>query len=67
MKDALGGNCETIMLCCVSACEKSLRDTLCTLKHGNLARHIKNKPILNEVEHYIVTVLKKLFSFFYII
>lgn len=48
MKDALGGNCETIMLCCVSACEKSLRDTLCTLKHGNLARHIKNKPILNE-------------------
>jgi len=48
MKDALGGNCETIMLCCISPSAKHLRDTLSTLKYGNLARQIKNTPIINE-------------------
>jgi len=49
MKEALGGNCETIMLCCISPAERALRDTLNTLKYGNLARLIKNRPIVNEV------------------
>ena len=57
MKEALGGNCETVMLCCISSMETSLRDTLSTLKYGNLARHIKNKPIVNEVHFYNVKVL----------
>ncbi|XP_066930642.1 kinesin-like protein KIF16B isoform X1 [Clytia hemisphaerica] len=48
MKESMGGNCETIMLCCISPAERALRDTLNTLKYGNLARLIKNKPTLNE-------------------
>jgi len=55
MKEALGGNCETIMLCCISPAERALRDTLSTLKYGNLARLIKNRPIVNEV--FIVGLL----------
>ena len=51
LKDALGGNCETVMLCCVSTSESSLRDTLSTLKYGHLARQIKNSPVVNEVRH----------------
>ena len=49
MKDALGGNSETIMVCCLSPSEKNLHETLNTLKYGNLARHIQNKPQINEV------------------
>ncbi|XP_065644289.1 kinesin-like protein KIF16B isoform X2 [Hydra vulgaris] len=48
MKDALGGNSETIMICCLYPSEKNLRETLNTLKYGNLARHIQNKPQINE-------------------
>ena len=51
LKDALGGNCETVMLCCVSTSESSLRDTLSTLKYGHLARQINNSPVVNEVRH----------------
>ena len=51
MKDSMGGNCETIMLCCISPAERALRDTLNTLKYGNLTRLIKNRPVINEVIH----------------
>ena len=51
MKDSMGGNCETIMLCCISPAERALRDTLNTLKYGNLTRLIKNRHVINEVIH----------------
>jgi len=48
MKDTLGGNCETLMLCCVSSSEKSIQDTVNCLKYGSMVRNIINKPVINE-------------------
>ena len=52
MKDTLGGNCETLMLCCVSSSEKSIQDTVNCLKYGSMVRNIINKPVINEVSRF---------------
>ena len=65
LKDALGGNCETVMLCCVSTSESSLRDTLSTLKYGHLARQIKNSPVVNEVRHLKLMSWSQIFKIFF--
>ena len=49
MKDSLGGNCNTVMLCCISPSDRVLQETLNCLKHGSLARNIINQPVVNEV------------------
>ena len=49
MKETLGGNSESLMLCCISACEKTVQETVNCLKYGSMVRNIINKPVINEV------------------
>ncbi|XP_065056409.1 pleckstrin homology-like domain family B member 1 isoform X1 [Rhopilema esculentum] len=48
MKETLGGNSESLMLCCISACEKTVQETVNCLKYGSMVRNIINKPVINE-------------------
>eukprot|EP00794_Sanderia_malayensis_P011257 gene11257-12437_t len=48
MKDTLGGNCESMMLCCISPSEHCVQETVNCLKHGSMVRNIINRPIVNE-------------------
>ncbi|OAF72115.1 hypothetical protein A3Q56_00110 [Intoshia linei] len=47
LKDSLGGNSHTLMICCISPASSNIDETLNSLKYASRARHIKNKPILN--------------------
>lgn len=53
MKETLGGNCETLMLCCITECEKSVQETVNCLKYGSMVRNVINKPVINEVSEHI--------------
>ncbi|EPY50306.1 kinesin-like protein Klp8 [Schizosaccharomyces cryophilus OY26] len=50
LRDALGGNCRTVMLACVSPCD--FDDTFSTLRYAEAARKIKNISILNVKKSY---------------
>ncbi|KAI8784176.1 kinesin-like protein KIF27 isoform X1 [Biomphalaria glabrata] len=47
LKDSLGGNAKTLMICCVSPSSSSFDESLNSLKYANRARNIRNKPIIN--------------------
>ncbi|KAL5007225.1 hypothetical protein ScPMuIL_016031 [Solemya velum] len=47
LKDSLGGNANTLMICCISPSLSSFDESLNALKYANRARNIKNKPIVN--------------------
>ncbi|KAH9519223.1 Kinesin-like protein kif27 [Bulinus truncatus] len=47
LKDSLGGNAKTLMICCVSPSSSSFDESLNSLKYANRAKNIKNKPIIN--------------------
>ncbi|XP_064601119.1 kinesin-like protein KIF27 [Liolophura sinensis] len=53
LKDSLGGNAKTLMICCISPDSASFEETLNSLKYSNRAKNIKNKPIVNRDEQYI--------------
>lgn len=48
LKDSLGGNAKTLMICCISPASSSLDESLNALKYANRARNIKNKPVINK-------------------
>jgi len=48
LQDSLGGNTKTVMLACVSPAGMNYDETLSTLRYANSAKHIKNKPHINE-------------------
>nr|CAD7588485.1 unnamed protein product [Timema genevievae] len=48
LQDSLGGNSLTLMIACVSPADYNLQETLSTLRYADRARHIKNKPIINQ-------------------
>lgn len=50
LQDALGGNCRTIMLTCVSPCD--FDDTFSALRYSEAARRIKNISNINCKEAY---------------
>lgn len=48
LQDSLGGNSMTLMVACVSPADYNCEETLSTLRYADRARHIKNKPIVNQ-------------------
>lgn len=48
LQDSIGGNSQTLMIACVSPCDRDFMETLNTLKYANRARNIKNKIIPNQ-------------------
>jgi len=47
LKDALGGNSQTLFLACVSPAESNESETFSTLTYARQARNIQNKPVRN--------------------
>ncbi|CAM9893364.1 unnamed protein product, partial [Scytosiphon promiscuus] len=47
LQDSLGGNSQTLMICCVSPAESNMHETLSALRYANRARNIQNKPVVN--------------------
>ncbi|KAL8561687.1 hypothetical protein ACOMHN_054984 [Nucella lapillus] len=47
LKDSLGGNAKTVMICCISPASSNFDESLNALKYANRARNIKNKPVIN--------------------
>ncbi len=43
LQDSLGGTSNTLMIACISPCDRDFIETLNTLKYANRARNIKNK------------------------
>ncbi|XP_064634867.1 kinesin-like protein KIF21A isoform X2 [Lineus longissimus] len=48
LQDSLGGNSRTVMIACVSPCDRDFMETLNTLKYANRARNIQNKVTVNQ-------------------
>ncbi|XP_074659769.1 kinesin-like protein KIF21A [Tubulanus polymorphus] len=48
LQDSLGGNSRTVMIACVSPCDRDFMETLNTLKYANRARNIENKVVVNQ-------------------
>ncbi|XP_040068064.1 kinesin-like protein KIF21A isoform X3 [Ixodes scapularis] len=48
LQDSLGGNSRTLMIACVSPCDRDFMETLNTLRYANRAKHIKNKITVNQ-------------------
>ena len=47
LKDSLGGNANTLMICCISPSSCNLDESINCLKYASRARYIKNKPIVS--------------------
>jgi len=47
LRDALGGNSQTLFLACVSPADSNASETLSTLHYANRAKNIKNAPTKN--------------------
>lgn len=48
LKNALGGNSKTIMICALSPAQDNYEETLSTLRYADQAKKIKNSAIVNE-------------------
>ena len=60
LQDSLGGNSRTLMIACVSPCDRDFVETLSTLKYANRAKNIKNKVTINQDKSSrIVTMLRQ--------
>ncbi|KAJ1435024.1 P-loop containing nucleoside triphosphate hydrolase protein [Ochromonadaceae sp. CCMP2298] len=46
LKDSLGGNSKTLMICCVSPASVNFNESLNALRYADRARSIKNKPVI---------------------
>mmetsp|Transcript_22914 Transcript_22914/g.33487 ORF Transcript_22914/g.33487 Transcript_22914/m.33487 type:complete len:1633 (+) Transcript_22914:1-4899(+) len=53
LKDALGGNSQTLFLACVSPAECNESETYSTLSYARQARNIQNKPVRNMDKHQL--------------
>jgi len=48
LQDSLGGNTKTVMIACISPAAYNYDETLSTLRYASRAKHIQNKPKINE-------------------
>ena len=48
LKDSLGGNARTLMLCAISPASDSAAETISTLRYADAAKSIKTKAVKNE-------------------
>ena len=48
LQDSLGGNTKTVMIATLSPAASNFEETLSTLRYADRAKHIKNRPVVNE-------------------
>ena len=48
LKDSLGGNSKTVIICTLNPNQMAIKETLSTLKFAERAKKIKNKAKINE-------------------
>lgn len=48
LKDSLGGNSKTLIICTLNPNQMAIRETISTLKFAERAKKIKNKAVVNE-------------------
>ena len=48
LKDSLGGNSKTFIICTLNPIQMAMRETISTLKFAERAKKIKNKAVVNE-------------------
>ena len=48
LQDSLGGNTKTVMIAAISPADYNFEETLTTLRYASRAKHIKNKPRVNQ-------------------
>jgi kinesin family protein 3/17 len=48
LQDSLGGNTKTVMIANIGPADWNMDETLSTLRYANRAKHIENKPKINE-------------------
>lgn len=48
LKDSLGGNSKTFIVCTLNPNQMAIRETLSTLKFAERAKKIKNKAVVNQ-------------------
>ncbi len=48
LQDSLGGNTKTVMIAAISPADFNYDETLTTLRYAQRAKHIKNKPRVNQ-------------------
>eukprot|EP01032_Pedospumella_encystans_P039242 gene39242-biopygen24563 len=48
LQDSLGGNTKTMMIAAISPADYNYEETMSTLRYASRAKHIKNKPKINE-------------------
>jgi len=48
LQDSLGGNTKTCMIANISPADYNFEETMSTLRYADRAKHIQNKPIINE-------------------
>jgi hypothetical protein len=48
LKDSLGGNSKTVMICTLNPHLSAIKETLSTLKFAQRAKMIRQKPVVNE-------------------
>ena len=48
LQDSLGGNTKTVMIAAISPADYNYEETLTTLRYASRAKHIKNKPRVNQ-------------------
>ncbi|MCQ2818408.1 MAG: hypothetical protein MJ252_14165 [archaeon] len=60
LRNALGGNSKTVMICALSPASINYEETLSTLRYADRAKKIQNKAVVNESEHdKMVRLLKE--------
>jgi hypothetical protein len=47
LKDSLGGNSQTVIICTLNPNQMAIRETISTLKFAERAKKIKNKAVVN--------------------
>lgn len=48
LQDSLGGNAKTVMIACIGPADYNMDETINTLRWASRAKHIQNKPRINE-------------------
>jgi len=48
LKDSLGGNAKTVMICTLNPHFSAIKETLSTLKFAQRAKMIRNQAVVNE-------------------
>jgi hypothetical protein len=52
LRSSLGGNSKTAVVLCITPSETHFDQTLSTLRFGQLAKKIENKPVVNMTQDY---------------